>query len=656
MRLNVFALTALLPVAGLMSGCAMGTQGTSAATVAPALKSVSGKAFGGQQAVANGQIVVYQYGNTGYGSTGTVIANTTTDAAGNFNVNYTCTNPNAPLYILSIGGQPGINLANNKAILLGSGIGTCAASETGYVTINEISTTVLAFALSHFFSSGSTDSYTTDHFGSPASLTPAISRVNSGLIPTIIDPRSGLPLQSTSTFTNEAAKIVTIADVLGACVNSAGPGSPACTTLFRDTTPAGGTAPTNTLEAAVIMALQPTTNVTDLYSLVPPSGSSAFAGSLATQPNDWTLAVSYTAPTMGLGVDPFTVTTLDIDTAGRVWFPSNTAGAAGAAYFDSATSSFSQVFTAPGLLRPEQVVVDINNEVWVNDTQSAVVAGYPVTSPTAPVTLTLPGTISTALTVLDDNSLRLGVVNTASALPSFAAITNGTTYAQIPNTTPQGSQGYIGASLAGDTVGGTAGSATDTYTPNIFDLYIAGDGSQRAVLFQAFADSGQVAFTGADYVSTRGGFNAAADGLCIFTVQNCFPFADQSANRHPTGLVVDGGGNLWLSDAYTPDVQEIANNNGSYLNGSNVVSNKVYIHGTNNGATLSTPGGIAVDSIGNVFVSNIGCSGVNCVPTPFVLTELIGAGVPTINPIAAQVVLNSSPGVEPAVKKSVAAK
>ncbi len=659
MRSNVLALAAMLPVAGLLSGCAMGTQGASSALANPAVKSVSGKAFGGQQAVSNASIVVYQYGNTGYGSAGTPVATTTTDSAGNFNLTYTCTDNNAPVYILSIGGQPGLNLANNPAIVLGAGIGSCGTSETGYVTINEISTAVLAFSLSHFFSTNSSDTYTSDHFGSPASLTSAITRVNSGLIPTMLDTLNGFPHPSTATFTNETAKIITIADILGACVNSVGPGSPACTTLFGNTTPASGTAPVNTLESAVNMALNPAANVTNLYALVPPSGSSAFAGSLPTQPSDFSIAVSYTAPSLGLGIDPFTVSTLDIDTSGRVWFPTNVSAPAGAAYFDPASASFSQPFTAVGLVRPEQVVVDINGEAWVNDTESSFVAGFPapppaMTTPTLPNVLTIPGTTSTALTVLDDNSLRFAVINTATATPAFAAITGGTLYTEIPNTTPPGSQGYIGTSLAGDTIGGTAASATDTYTPNVFDLYIAPNGAEQAALFQAFADSGQVAFTGTNYVSTRGGFNAPADGLCVFSLQNCFPFANQSANRHPTSLAVDGSGDLWLSDGYTPDVQVVTDNNGSYFNANGAVANQPLAHGANDGGTLKFPGGIGVDSTGNVWVSNIGCVAAGCTPTPFVLTEIIGAGVPTINPIAAQVVLNSSPGVEPSLKSLTA--
>ena len=656
MRFNVLALSALLPVAGLLAGCAMGTQGVTSAAATAATKTISGKSFGGQQAVADGQVVVYEYGSSGYGSAGTALAVTTTDSNGDFTVNYSCSataTANTPVYILSIGGQPGINLPANSAIVLGAGLGTCSASQNEYVIINEVSTTALAFSLSHFFSTSTTDLFTSDHFGAPASLTQAIQLVNSGLIPQITSVQDGYPQPSTATFTNESSKILTIADILGSCVNSIGPSSPACTQLFLNTTPPGSTTrPADTLQAAVNMALYPSQNVGPLYSLVAASGSSAFSGSLAVQPNDWTLAVSYTSPNLGLGNQYFDVTTLDIDSSGRVWFPSNVPGAGGLAYFDPSGAGFSSVFAAPGLVRPTQVAIDINGVAWTNDLDTGTVAGFPGSNPTTPITFNLPGTISNSLTVRDDNSLTVSVLNNSSAMPSLAEIAaGGTSYVAIPNTTTPGSQGYLGVSLAGDTAGGTGASAADTYTPNVYLEHFDSSYNAAYVLFQAFADPGQVVFTGQDFVAVQGGFNAPSDAICVFSVQTCYPFANQAQNRHPTGLSIDGGSNLWLSDEYTQDVQEVASNGGTFQNGSGQAPNQVFIHGTNNGGTIQVPGGIGVDNTGNVWVSNIGCLGTDCTPTPFVLTEIIGAGVPTVTPISAQVVLSGSPGIEPMSKK-----
>ena len=649
MRSPFRVLAALAPVAGVLSGCAMGPQGPTSALPVSTAKTISGTAHGGQQPVAFSNIYVYTYGTTGYGTAGTLVASTTTDASGNFNVDFTCVDPTAAVYVLSQGGSPAPSLTND-AIMLGAAVGSCGAAQTGFVDINEISTAVLAFSMSHLFSPNSPDGNVNDHFGGPASVQDAIANNNNTLIPTILNVANGTPNPSTATFTNEGAKITSIANILGSCVNSAAGDSPACSNLFRFTTdPFTGFVPTNTLEAAVEMGLYPTQNVISLYSLQPPSGSSAFAGGLSAAPHDWSLAVSYTAPTLGLGVNTRTVSTIDIDGLGRVWFPTNRTGAVGVAFFDPATATFSPALSAPGLVRPEQVAIDLDGYVWVTDVGSDVVAGYPYTNPFATKTFALPGTTSTSLTVINNNDLRVGTLSTSTNQPAFAALASKSSYTAIPNTTPAGSNGYIGASLAGDYNGGVGVAGTYLPGPTTYDSYFAPDNSSTPVLYQSFEDAGQIVFTGADFIGTRAGYNAPDDGLCIFSQQNCFAMSDQATYRHPTGLAVDGDNSLWMADNFTGDVQLVLASNGSYVNGSNQVRNMVLEHDANNGATMTNPTGIAVDRTGNVWVSNYSCLGNGCAPGSFVLSEVIGGAAPTINPVAAQIVVTNLVGVRPSV-------
>ena len=98
--------------------------------------------------------------------------------------------------------------------------------------------------------------------------------------------------------------------------------------------------PSDTLQAAVQMALHPTSNVSALYSLITATPNFRFTPFLTAAPNDWTIGVSYTTSALGLGVNTGTLSTLDIDASGRVWFPSNAAGKVGAAYFDPAKHEF----------------------------------------------------------------------------------------------------------------------------------------------------------------------------------------------------------------------------------------------------------------------------------------------------------------------------
>ena len=53
--------------------------------------------------------------------------------------------------------------------------------------------------------------------------------------------------------------------------------------------------------------------------------------------------------------------------------------------------------------------------------------------------------------------------------------------------------------------------------------------------------------------------------------------------------------------------------------------------------TATTPYGIGIDATGNVWMTNAGCIATGCTPGNFTLTEIVGAGVPTITPVSAQI-------------------
>lgn len=647
MRLSSSALGTLLPVAALLSGCAMGNQG--AATAAPiASKAITGKAFGGQQPVTGSTIALYAYGTSGYGSAGQLLATTTTDSGGYFTIDpssINCPTPTTPVYILSLGGNPGTN-TNNPAIALASGLGPCNNAANAFVTINEISTAALAYTMSHFFAVGGSDGITPDHFGAPASLTQAVTNVNSGELNTLLDVENGYPRQNSSTFQFEGSKLITIANIMASCVNSAGPTSPACSQLAYYTTPPNGSAPQNTLEAVVNLARNPAQNVGTIFNFQPQSGAAAFTGGLTSAPLDWTLAASYTSPAFGLGVNTFTVSTIDIDRTGRVWFPSNGSTGGGVGYFDPSSGTFSPLFGAP-VQHPQQVAIDVDGYVWTNDTASPNIAGFPGSNPTAPVTFSLPGTVSTSLTVMYDNSLRYGIVNSYDNAPALAVVTGKNAYAQVPNSTVPGSGNYLASSLAADVTGGTAIAGQLSYSPTLFDIYNAPNGAiQAPVEYQTYEDAGQIVFTGRDFIQTRGGYSTGNDGLCIFSTQNCFSMANQDV-RHPSGLAIDGAGTLWLADNDVGSVEEVVPSSGSYLNSNQLVPDQVFFHNSGNGGTLTTPAGIAVDQTGNVWVSNYGCYGYGCTPGSFTLSEIIGAGTPTITPVSEQIVIDDLAGTEP---------
>jgi hypothetical protein len=138
----------------------------------------------------------------------------------------------------------------------------------------------------------------------------------------------------TLTAVPDSAKLNTIADILASCVNSIGTAdfNGSCNTLFTDVTPTGGTKPTDVLQAAVDMSLNPISNnaagsaanLTALYNLSTATGS-PFPG-LSAAPTDWTLGIQYQD---NAGAFLLKAQNVAIDSSGNVWVLSNANNSSG---------------------------------------------------------------------------------------------------------------------------------------------------------------------------------------------------------------------------------------------------------------------------------------------------------------------------------------
>ena len=169
-------------------------------------------------------------------------------------------------------------------------------------------------------------------------------------------------------------------------------------------------------------------------------------------------------------------------------------------------------------------------------------------------------------------------------------------------------------------------------------------------------DSGQVLYTGNDYISVRSfsGSGNNKDALCIYSQARCFNLQGVTKNTGE-GIAIDGGKNLWIAESSDQAVIQVPVNNpggaegGIYLNsnGNNNVPNNEFMHGNSNGGTATAPFGIGVDATGNVWVTNAGCNVSDCVPGSFTLTEIVGAGFPTATPVSAQITSGNLVGTEP---------
>jgi hypothetical protein len=173
-------------------------------------------------------------------------------------------------------------------------------------------------------------------------------------------------------------------------------------------------------------------------------------------------------------------------------------------------------------------------------------------------------------------------------------------------------------------------------------------------IVNANANGAQVIYTGNDDIAIRSYAGNAADGLCIFSQNSCSNLQGALHNV-AQGIAIDGGKNLWVAESGDGGVLQIPINNPAgtagaiYLNpnGANNVPNNEFLHGTNNGGTATAPYGVGVDATGNVWITNAGCTLNDCAPGNFTLTELVGAGFPTITPVSAQITSGNLVGTRP---------
>ena len=284
----------LIALAGL-SGCGTGSGSTSVAKSTPAVAKASGSVYGAQSPVTDATIQLYAVGTTGFGSAATPLINvpvTTSDGsstvnsnansgnannmlpAGQFTLNftnaYTCPSSGTLVYLVATGGNPGLTSGtNNSALVMLAALGQCGnLNSTTFVSLNEVTTAGAVFNLSSFLgASGS--------IGSPsdsASLQAISNAFNA--VANMVNNSTGAALSG-------FPKLNTLANAVVQCVNSTGPTSSTCVSLFTDATPSGGTAPTTVLGALLDVALNPTLNTTAIFNLSLPNAPFQPAGTSA---------------------------------------------------------------------------------------------------------------------------------------------------------------------------------------------------------------------------------------------------------------------------------------------------------------------------------------------------------------------------------------
>ena len=416
------------------------------------------------------------------------------------------------------------------------------------------------------------------------------------------------------TVTPESAKLYSIANILSTCVNSAG-GNTGCGTLFADVTPSGGTAPTDTLQAAVYMSLNPTSanataypaNLVALCGLVTATPAfSSTGGCPGTAPTDWTLGIQYT--NAGALNDP---QNMAADASGNIWVVNrNGTSSASLTELSGGTPSTSVL---PGTLslcvssiggqsisaiQPRNEAIDTNGNVFLDTTSSARVLEY---NGGSGISISPAGGGSPYGIAIDGNNNIFFTHESSSATSTVEEFLADTLAASSEIEYGLYSPGSVNQQpeyAAIDTSGNlwmTNGSSTSGLESNMFQMS-AYNGAATCTTFPCTsANDSSLAQTYTNMVSATGGVPTLSE---------------------PFGIAAGPGGLVWTADVTGNTVTAMT----STTAGTNYGSGGVGV-----GASLNKPTYIAVDGAGNVWTTNNTSS-------PGSVSEFFGTGTSSTTP------------------------
>jgi len=223
------------------------------ASQASAADSIKGQALGGGAPIAQSTVTLWA------ASPGAPkqLAQTKTDKDGNFTIHGTGA-PGTSLYLTAFGGVSAANQSagNNPAIGLLTVVGSKPPAK---VVINEMTTIASVWTHAQFLVG-------TTIAGNALGL-----RIAAGNVPNFVDLSTGgwgEPIQGplNSGQTPTMANFATLADLLSACVTRVK--ANACSSLFAAATPPGGGPPTDTLNTAEAIALNPWHQPEKIFALL----------------------------------------------------------------------------------------------------------------------------------------------------------------------------------------------------------------------------------------------------------------------------------------------------------------------------------------------------------------------------------------------------
>jgi len=638
--MRLFCAIALFSSVVVLAGCAGKPVMTASSTPTSqepgaALK---GRVHGGQSPVSGATIQLWQPGtqfngsSAGYlisGSALTTSGEALTDANGNFDLTgqYTCPSSTTPVYITATGGNPGLSggSINNSALVLMAALGPCGslASLTGPIVVNEVTTVASVYALAQFMGSGGSGDNVGYYLTTAPQSVAGISNPFSEVL-NIINIYTGTARTQTGSGvgTVPQTEIDTLADILVPCVNTSGPSSTSCQSLFAAATPVGGSAPTTVLGAALDIAQNPGNNVATLYGLA--SANAAFQPALTAAPNDWTIAVAYNVANINYPLG------LSLDAEGDLWISAwvadNPFSSEVAMISPIGVAASNSPYTSSGnLVGSAGLAVDGSGNVWVANCVGNSATALKLTSNTISIAysaISVAGMDCPLLNAVDIGGnvwFTNNSNNTVTELKMPFSATNFDTYSGGGLNKPVGITffafynpslvdsvwvGNSGASALTEFItktGGTAGGATsNSYgggglndaggvaVDSVGDLWAIGTGNVVA----------EINYSGTAVSPVGGWTGGGLDG--------------------PAGIAIDGANNVWVTNGTSSTLTEL-NHSGTAISPSTGYGNGV----------LEGPSGLDIDASGNIWVLNTNESA----PGYETVTEYLGVAAPSNMPL-----------------------
>jgi len=580
-----------------------------------------GNLFGGRTPIVGAHIYMYAANAVAYGNASTsLVLNytgssypSTIDASGNYYVTtdtngdfyfssgeYACT-AGTQVYVYSIGGNPGAG-ANSAAGLLAV-LGQCQAggSFTGVtaVQISEVSTIAAAYSMAGF----ATDATHVASSGTALATTGiANAFLNAANLYNISAGGVALLTTPNGNGTVPQKLINSLADSLSSCVNTSGPGSSPCTTLFSDAESNGstGTIPTDTATAAINIAHNPGNDVTAIFTLAP-AIAAPFGPFLSTTPNDFTVGISFA----GGGI--VTPRDVAVDASGNIWVSSD-----GPGHMTKMSSTGTFASGTPfAVTDATYIAIDSAGSAWVTSpggtvvykvSSAGTVSSYQPTGASAldmTIGIAIDGSNNVYLANQNDYITKLtsaGVASsdsplTAYSLPGFSHLaldgTGGVWWEEISSNLIC-KQTTAGVAVASNTTSGVS-------HPDRIAIDNSGNAWVASYSGNAVVEFNSAVGTSATY--SGGGLSK------------------------PYGIAIDGSGNAWAVNISSNSLTEIS------ALGTVVTPTTGYT-----GGTLSSPYNLAIDGSGDVWMTN------NVIDT---VTEMIGVASPVVTPLSAGVAGNT---------------